>query len=946
MYVRHRLFALSAVAALVAVVLALSGCALSFFAPSTPANPGQSTAPTEVIALAGADVFVVEGRRVQLNGAASRALVGVPTLSWTQREGPPVVLSNPSSLTPAFTAPLGPVSLVFELRAQADDKADTDEVSVDVGVEQPAELALPFVAGSSADVLGSGLVVLGFHWPATALAVVTPRCRVRGVIDVAVGPGDRLQVSLEPASLPCSVVVDEEARNDGGRRVSRVAAVVWPADVAAAAATRVALPALVAPGAVVPLDSSLIVAAADGTALDVADDLASFTAPRQPGLLLLTAEHRVGSFSGGVNVVSVNVVAAANAAPVVDGGTDLRLRPNERFRIAARGSDADDDIVTLEIRQVLGSPATPVAGFSDVLTAPAVSGTLLFHVIAFDGVAASAPAPVRVVVDSSAENRAPELLLPSTVFAVAGSDFTLDASGAVDDSGLVASFQIAQDLGDDVVLLPLPVDISKVVLPAGAAGGLYHFRVSAFDEGGLGVSVEVLVVVEDAGPFVDALRGSDVVGTGSAAAPFASVGAALETAARHRFKALLLARGEHLPFSGLLPDGLGLTGGFVFRDGGYFSAGGGDEDRALLPVSDQLFVVGGDLEDISVDGTLVISQDVRIVACDAGVVRVDVGGRVTVFQSTFHELAVVSGAAVVIDSVVDTMTSFASTVEVEAGVMGRARAEGGGLFVVDAASVLGPTTLTAGTHAVLHATLRSEVAGVPALGVDDASVTLGNARIVGSDVAVILRSAALLGSGTISSGATGIRGSGSVDLTGAHITVAGDSVDAAAIDGALSVTLTQSKLSSSGVGLRANQVLLEASIIKSAGVAFDVDSGALRHVTVLTGARAFQARVPVSLDNCVVQALELGDLPEVLGRVGLVVEGAEAAGIAGCLNANCIFGAPDALLPDGHLNIDPLLAHPFVDAGADIGVPFDIDGDAIPPLAADLGADEVSLNLP
>ena len=62
--------------------------------------------------------------------------------------------------------------------------------------------------------------------------------------------------------------------------------------------------------------------------------------------------------------------------------------------MAASTTDADDDDVTVEVTQVLGAPATRVVGFADVLTAPSGAGTLLFHVIAFDGVAASTPEPV------------------------------------------------------------------------------------------------------------------------------------------------------------------------------------------------------------------------------------------------------------------------------------------------------------------------------------------------------------------------------------------------------------------------------------------------------------------------------------------------------------------------------------------------------------------------
>ncbi len=923
-------------------VACLSSCEFVARAPSTPANPGQPTAPTEVVALAGADLVVVEGARVQLNGASSRALTGEATLSWSQREGPAVVLSNPSSSTPVFNAPLGPARLVFELQAQIDDKADVDEVAVEVAAELPPRAFVPAVSGSPPDAVGEGPISFEFHWPAAALApVVTPRCPVRGevVVDVV---GEELRVSVEPLRLPCSIVVDDGTTLDAGRRIARAAAIVWPPETTTVPPSALVVPAVVAPLGVVAVDPSLIVAAADGTPLDRGDE--EFTAPRQPGRLLLTTERRQDNVSGGVVVVAVDVVSPANAAPVIEGGGDLQVRPGARFRVAATASDADDDAVSVEVRQVLGPPAERVTGFADVLTAPSTAGTLLFHVIAFDGLAASSPDPVRVVVDPAAENLAPELVLPATLFATPGRIFTIDASGARDDSGLIAAWEIVQDENDTVQVLAGPVDVPIVSIAAGSAGERYHFRVSAYDEGSLGVTVELEVVVEDAGPFVDAVRGSDISGTGSAATPFASIAAALETAARHRFQSLQLAVGEHLPFAGRLPDGLGLQGGFVF-DGVDYQRSDGFE-QASLPLSGDLFVAGGDLEDLTVAGNVVVAQDVRILDADIGGVQVD-GGRVSVSGSSIAQLDVDAGASVLADSVIGALSSQGSTTELERCVIARAQAAGGGLFVVDADSLLGPTIVAGGVNAVLAATLQTDSDPTePVLTVTDATATLEGAVIAGVDVAVLLEGGVLRGSGQISSSRSGVVGTGSLELVDARIDVAGALLggegdeEAVAVDGTLDLSLVRTIVTSTGIGVRAGTAQIEASIIKSRGLAVDVDAGALRHLTILFGAPAFALGPEVALDNSVVQAAEVGVLPSSFGRVGFVVEGLEGESIVGCSPLNCFFASPGALTSDGHLSEDPL--HPFVDVGlVGLGVLSDIDGEPIPQGAApDLGADE------
>jgi hypothetical protein len=568
-------------------VLGGSGCPEGLF-PLPP--PGDVDVRVDVVALAGPDLDVLEGSRVVLSGRSSRGLSGDPLLAWTQVDGPPVPLTNPSSPLPAFIAPLAPAVLVFELRAEADGAVATDRVTVTVDDrpgETPSFLTVPpddVAAPGSAVSFDVGVV--GASAPVTITAFAS--CAGGATTTVT---GRRVDVTL-PQELPCIVVVD--GVDAAGHGVAPAARILWPEGTPLPAPTEIqAAPRIVDPGATVSVsfasDDTGSVARAWAAGFDdvvpggVDGDLFAFPAPRHRTRLVIGGERRQGGVSGGVRYAIVDVTAGAgNLAPVASGGSDRIVQPGARFRLDTSGSfDLDDDELQVLVTQVLGAPAASDEAAPGAFIAPDEPGELLFHVVADDGTVQSAPDAVRVLVSAEAEDQPPVLLLPATRYVIPGQRFIVDGRAAEDpDSGFIAGVTIRQADTDAFILLDEPVNAPFVELVAGAAGESYHFSISAFDEDGLVVTADQEVLVEDAGPYVDPVRGSDE-GNGTAAAPFATVEGALATALRHELPELLLVEGEHPAPTVPLPARLSLRGGLRFDGAAGYVDGGGE---TVLPI--------------------------------------------------------------------------------------------------------------------------------------------------------------------------------------------------------------------------------------------------------------------------------------------------------------------------------------------------------------------------
>jgi hypothetical protein len=956
------------------LTLVVAGCSGEFLS-TTPSNPGVATAPAEVVALAGPDLVVLEGSRVVLAGGASRALLGEPDLAWSQREGPLVTLSNPSSPSPTFVAPLGPARLVFTLEAAADDLRDLDEVVVHVvtastDVVQPAVFALP------ADRVAAVDEVVRFEtpWTGAGQPVVSMRCPTLSPEPFGTLRDGTLIIEVAPRNLPCPVVVEDvsEAPGGGAPVAGRAVVILWPEGTATPAATRARAPATVAPGSevAIDLDPGAQAFVVDGTPLPL-EPLAAgvrFTAPRRPGRLTLLAETRQGSAGGGTRVIAIEVGAGAgNTAPVVDGGPDLRVRPGARFRIAPDASDDDGDALAVDIRQVLGLAAVRAEGGVDVLIAPTTSGleTLLFHVVADDGVAESPPEPVRVVVDPVAENLPPVLTVPPELYVTPGAAFVVDGSSARDpDAGLVVGWRIAQSPDDAVQLLPEAVDTPSVALTAGAAGERYHFLISVVDDGGLEASASVVVIVEEAGPYVDPVRGSDDA-NGTDARPFRSVDEALVTAARHRFPALrLVGSPTPIPVPGL-PDGLGLEGGWTFdADADRYVAT--DEpttvglDAGLSGFAgvglSRLDIVAGpaqlrlqrrvDVVDVSIgDGiALAVAPNARVRGDAVDLFDVEVEGTLELIGATIR------GGLRGRDAVIDLGSGCR--------VLGREREVAvdvaGGVLRVEAGGEIagGVVGLRVGDGAVVAFSGSIDITGDTAIGieVDGGTLALEDATIRAAGATargLALRSGTVGGHSTVFVSGDTVIG---VDADVAIGAVLGGRIEVVGVVGAtgvrgVDVALERLRLrveAPSAVGVEAAVAALRASLVEVVGAGgrgVVAGRGELRHVTVRATGTAFIGASGLRVDN------SLGLAPVAFGGDGVT------AGIVGVLEGSdagtcttCVVGPATAVDEGGGLVPDDVLGapNPFVDVGDPLlAVATDLDGLPIPQgPAPDLGARE------
>ena len=145
-----------------------AGPIVSQLTPWPGANPPQAavcstTQAQPPVANAGANQTVVVGSTVQLDGSAStdpNTPADLPlNYFWVQLSGTPVTLSDATSATPTFTAPLQPGTLTFSL-AVMNNKGVVSPTPATVTITVTPSSSLLVNAGSPQTVHAGALVVL------------------------------------------------------------------------------------------------------------------------------------------------------------------------------------------------------------------------------------------------------------------------------------------------------------------------------------------------------------------------------------------------------------------------------------------------------------------------------------------------------------------------------------------------------------------------------------------------------------------------------------------------------------------------------------------------------------------------------------------------------------------------------------------------------------------
>lgn len=143
------------------VVMALFVTVVASLAPEAAgARPVGAARPTRSgrrslgpVSSAGPDQDVASLSTVTLDGSASVG-GGTETLAWAQTDGPTIQLSDVTADAPTFVAPVGPVTLTFQLTVTEGALTSTDDVTVTVRPLADHFTDAEFVAAQYQDFLG------------------------------------------------------------------------------------------------------------------------------------------------------------------------------------------------------------------------------------------------------------------------------------------------------------------------------------------------------------------------------------------------------------------------------------------------------------------------------------------------------------------------------------------------------------------------------------------------------------------------------------------------------------------------------------------------------------------------------------------------------------------------------------------------------------------------
>ncbi|MBN1260678.1 MAG: DUF11 domain-containing protein [Anaerolineae bacterium] len=369
------------------------------------------------IADAGEDQTVYTSAPVMLDGSASDDPDGnLPlTYQWTQTGGPAVTLSNPTAVTPTFTAPNTPAALTFDL-VVADSlglESPPDEVVITVANRPPvANAGIPQAVNPSEFVIldGSGSYdpeggALFYDWLQT------------GGIPIFLNDEDPLAPDFTAPAQAGVLTFTLTVTDTGGLNdVDLVTVTVHNLPPTADASTA----QTVDPGDLVALDGS----ASDdpnGDALtygwrqtggpqvtlsNATTVAPTFTAPEGPAALTFTLTVTdTGGLSDIAAVVITVTPSIINQPPTADAGINQTVHPGDVVTLDGSGSaDPDGHLPLTYLWTQTGGPQVTLSSATVVaptFTAPAAPAFLTFSLVVADaqGLASAMPDVVQITVD-------------------------------------------------------------------------------------------------------------------------------------------------------------------------------------------------------------------------------------------------------------------------------------------------------------------------------------------------------------------------------------------------------------------------------------------------------------------------------------------------------------------------------------------------------------------
>jgi len=446
---------------------------------SNPATVTVTVQPTDIVPVAdaGPDVQVDEGSLVGLDGSSSTDPNDDPlSFSWTQTGGPHVLLSDPTSATPSFSAPaVTAISvLTFELVvSDGTSQSAPDGVSVTVlnSVNEPPTA----YAGADIEVYSGDIVVLDGRSSSdpngdTLTFLWTQTSGPRSALDdpTAAQPQFTAPDVTSTVSLHFELVVD-----DGTDSSSPDVVVVTVTPISQSAPVADAGPDFSA--------DELALVTLDGTAsYDPDGEPLSFDWTQVAGpAVTLSGRHtsmptfwasRVtsatelgfqlvvsdGTASSLPDTVTVTVLNSVNEPPTADAGDNQTASSSDTVVLDGSSStDPNNDPLAYQWRQTVGPQVTLSGAQSLTATfvAPVVAATTMFtfQLTVNDGQASSPADSVTVTVLPTADDRPVADAGPDRTVGEQ-SVTTLDGSGSYDPNGDEITFSWSQTGGRAVVL--------------------------------------------------------------------------------------------------------------------------------------------------------------------------------------------------------------------------------------------------------------------------------------------------------------------------------------------------------------------------------------------------------------------------------------------------------------------------------------------------------------